>query len=328
MRRFVGILAVLVLAALASVTLAKKGGGGGNPGGGEPPDYSVAYVPGTAGGNLRVMNADGSATKQLTRFGVAQFAWHADGDKLLAHCQDLNPVGIYTIDLDGNAALVLPVATAGFSGVAMSNGPTPTGDPLIAYVAPGSAGHSLFVCEPDGSNSVPLLSVSDWLGDNSGNFQTPTFHPSGNGIAVPIAEYGVLVYVIFVELGVDSGGQPIATNVTQLTGLAGTVLEDVGVFSPTFSNSGEFLAVAGGNSSTPRSLWFVDMADLTSITKLTECTNIGTWNATDTLFYYTAPSTGKGGGKKSPTYPIHTIDASGNVTNLGVGGHHVECRMP
>ena len=165
MRRMMIMLGGLAALLLLAVSPSIAGKGGGKPGGsGDPPDYSVAYVPNAGGGKLYVMNADGSATKRLTSFAVANtLAWHADGDKVLVYTGDLSPAGIYTVDLSGNATLVLPLAAAGFSGLAMSNGATPTGTPLIAYVAPGSAGHTLFVCEADGSNTVPLLSISDWL---------------------------------------------------------------------------------------------------------------------------------------------------------------------
>jgi Tol biopolymer transport system component len=320
MRRFVAILAVLVLAALTSVTLAKKGGGG-KPGG-DPPDYSVVYVPNPSGGRIWVMNADGSETKMLTTFSVnAPVTWHPDGDKLVACTADLSPAGIYTVDLTGEPTLLLAVANLAPGGPSMSNVATPTGNRLIAYVArEGSGYQNLFVCNESGGNPVSLLTSGPGR-----LYSRPTFHPSGDSIAVStIAGPGQEWYVILVELGVDSEGKPVATNVTQLTGLTGTALEDVGVGGPAISNSGNTLAVSGGNASTPRSLWFVDMNDLTKITQVTTCTNTGAWDASDTLFYFSDLSDGNGRSKTR----IHTIDSSGTITDLGVGGHAAKCRMP
>ncbi|MHC4577595.1 MAG: TolB family protein [Planctomycetota bacterium] len=322
-----GVAALLLLA--VSPTLAGKGGGGGKPGGGRDPVYTVSYQSGTMGSLPYVMTADGSTTKKLSRKLVWSTAWHADGAKLLVASDDFRGgPGVYELDLSGSETKLFDVldSSASFAQPSMSPAASPTGERLIAYIDRDGSGSplSLWVRNEDGTNPVEILPP-----ETDVFLEIPAFHPSGDSIAVRRKTPGVPGKIWLLELDVDSSGNAFVASTSVLTGLAGTALEGVDAFNPAFSNSGEMLAVTGGGG-----IWFINVADPTDITQIVAAGELygewdnpigGEWNATDDLFYFTACP------ESASRRKIHTLDSSGNVTNLGgkVGNQHwPACKKP
>jgi hypothetical protein len=324
--RISGLCAFALIGLIAGIVFAGKGGGKPGGGGGDPV-YTVSYQSGTMGSTPYVMTEDGSTTTKLGRKLVWSTTWHADGDRLLVAADSYRGgPGVYELSLSGKETKVFGVLDSSASQASpnMSRVASPSGDRLITYLDRANAADnlSLWVRNEDGTNPVEILAA-----DPDVYLSYPVFHPSGESIALKRKTAGVPGKIWLLELDFDSDGDAFVSSMSALTGLTGTALEGVDTNSPTFTNSGETLAVNGDWS-----IWFVDMSNLTEITEVIARGDLygsgdnplcGGWNATDDLFYFTAVNAD---GRR-----IHVLDSAGDVTNLGgkVGNQHwPACKMP
>ena len=138
----------VALVALAGLAFSQPGSAQkGGPNQQPPPDPAIAYVSAASGGELRVMNADGTNNTIILRKGGAVFPnWSPDGSKIVFESgpYGVQGHGIYIVNKDGSGlckVAALNATSVGFGGgpvwspvaladgkyrIAYSDRPTPT----------------------------------------------------------------------------------------------------------------------------------------------------------------------------------------------------------
>ncbi|MHC4941352.1 MAG: TolB family protein [Planctomycetota bacterium] len=284
MRRIVTSLAILILAALASVALAKKGGGGSPQG---PADPAITF----GDGRILVANADGTEATAITggsKDGQEKYpSWSPDANRIAFWRTDGDNSGIYRIAPDGTGEERI-VALSQFAnpiGVAWSPGTAADGEEKIAFCAYSAGNYELFVVNVDGTDLVNLTTSASWE-------TRPSWSPGATAIAVretPQGGTGSATWTVVVHrLGVVDGSLAITSSedLTATGPIAGR-----SVLDPSWAKTQD-LIVVGVQDATDREardLWIIPVANPGNAYQVLWGdfgTSASTWSSDDSQILY------------------------------------------
>jgi Tol biopolymer transport system component len=312
--------AVIVPASALYAPPGGNGKGNGNGGGDDPPpDPAIVY---NAGGDIGVMNADGS-NRTLVLAGAGSSielepGFSPDGTRIVFN-GDVPPLGpgVYVIDVDGaGLELVTPLAREGLGGPVWSPVPTPDGvfKILFADEDPASGSFDLFVVNLDGSGLHNLTDTPD----------REELHPSWapTGAAIVCGGFSVVpgtsFYNCFVyELDVIDGALTVIAN-ESLVDVPGSPLQDNhGLAWPDWSRTANIIAVSASTQCCSTwDIWLIDLFDPANPINITGDSRSAerqpTWSPDDAKIAYWKTS-GKSG------IFIMNADGSGRTKLSGSG---------
>ncbi|MHC4953329.1 MAG: TolB family protein [Planctomycetota bacterium] len=307
-----------VLALLSATSVAGKGGGKGKPGGGggePPPNPEIVYLD---GGDLRVMNADGTnrtvVLEGSNSVSIDTPDWSPDGSRLVFEGNIDGQHGIYVINLDGTGLREVAglAAVAGTGGPVWAPGPVSGGGTVIAYldVAPGESRSDIFLVDPDAATPTPerLTTSAEW------SEGAMSWSPSATKLAVKIGGTGSQdAYALY---DFTEGTYTLQQHAGPLAG--------ADVSQPAWSKTDETViawTVRIPGDAWP-DIWTVDLDNPAGALNLTASDDAGerrpTWSPDDSEIAYMSSRPGRG---KKIVMGIESITASGTlVTSLSTGG--------
>ena len=332
--KFLALLTVFTLLAFVSLGLAQKGGKRPPPQPSPTPsDPAIAYISdGLWGGNLMVMNADGSNQTMLLDdrdFENADPSWSPDGSQLVFHrypTTGLRGGSMCVINKDGSSLRVLLPSDPNhyqFEFPRWSPWELQDGKYKILFsdAIPTNAPYDLFLVNLDGSEVVNLTSTP---GEHESE---PAWSPEARRIAALVAhppdfiEEDIIVYDITYS---DSDGDGIftfeATNPTNLTDSG--PLANANLANVSWAKTQDKILVSASLSEDPGSwgLWVIDLSDPSNPVRISQASSANplmpSWSADDSMivYRYLAPWT-KGKRGQSGIY-VMNADGTG-ATNEG-----------
>lgn len=259
---------VTALGFVGSPTLAGKGGNGkpGGGGGDPPADPAIAFLDDDA---LVVVNADGSNRTVILEGGSKGWpSWSPDGSQL-AFRSDIEGLGIYVVDVDGNGLRKVIAKNTRF-GARVDWSPVPAADgrykiafsDQVAGSAPSSH-NDIFLVNLDGTGLVNVTNTPD-----ASEFD-PAWSPEADRLAVDLAISGPWD-VLVCDLGLVNGRLAVTGTLNLLsdTDVPGGPLNDpdvADVVLRSWAKTQDLLVVqvysATLNGSDQADLWVIDLAD-------------------------------------------------------------------
>lgn len=276
------LVAAISVALLAPLTFAGKPGGGGGGGGSTPPaDPAIACVlqksGKTATRDLVVMNADGTNLRTLvsgSHLRMSGADWSPDGSKLVFLYDGAEGPGVYVVGVDGaGLSKVVSVDSTTDSSFWWTHVPrwspaaTADGASKIAYVTTHEGGTSkaLWVVNLDGTDARQLTTDAA-LGHSLWGTQSIAWAPGADRIATGESDNpgSVRDDIVVHELELSGGALEISSsvNVTDDAAVPGGALNGRRVSSPSWSRSGDRIAVDVSPASTgdEYSIWAIDLS--------------------------------------------------------------------
>jgi len=279
----------------------------------EPPPAADPVIAYRDGGDLMVMNADGSNRTRLLDTGdyshLSKPDWSPDGSRLV-FWSDLQGSGIYTIKVDGTglSKLIATSVTFAVSNPAWS----PDGSQIAFVDQPVNFMNDLYVVDADDADLTQLTFTPDdseiW----------PTWSPSGTKIAVKVASNTYRVGDRWGLYDLTAGTYSIRYHEGPLRG--------VGVAHPAWAKTRED-KIAWLSSA---DIWVVDLDDPANPVRLT---NTGDrqeespcWSPDDTKLVFKSTQY-KGKGAKNPVFEVMSAsDGSGRTKIADAGAYPAWCR--
>lgn len=234
-----------------------------------PPDPAVAFVLTKfgAGGDLMVMNADGS-NQTLVLAGGRNFAhhqpnWSPDGTQLV-FMSNIEGNGVYVINRDGTGrrkVVALNIPAGDFLGSVWSPVPAPDGQFKIAYADQGRnpadgtlwPDTDLFLVNLDGSGRIQFTNTRTLSEDD------PTWSPLATRLAAQVlVDETFAADVVVYDLGLTAGNVVTVVSSTNLT--ATGTLSDFFVQSPDWAKTQDKLTVVAVGEGT-RDIWLIDLGN-------------------------------------------------------------------
>lgn len=322
------LLAVFALLAFVPLAMAQKGGKNKPPP--QPPpgpsDPAIAYTSGGVfGGNLMVMNADGSNQIMLLDdrdFNNADPSWSPDGSQLVFLRYHLHEGSINVIDKNGgNPRVLLHSDHYQFDFPRWSPTTVGDGEYKILYLDAGPGGPSdLYLMNLDGSG---ITNITNTPGEDE---FCPSWDPTAGRIVALVAHldaedsWDIVVYdVAYSDLdgdGTFSFSATASMNLTESGPLKGANLD-----GPSWAKTGNKILVSAllpGESGW--SLWKIDLTNPADPERLSQDINANPFSPSFSeddsriVYRYNAPWTK---GKKQPS-GIFVMNADGTgVTNDG-----------
>jgi dipeptidyl aminopeptidase/acylaminoacyl peptidase len=263
----------------ATVSLAGKGGGKGKPGGNDPPaDPAIVFW---QGGDLMVMDADGSNVTRVFDGGfLTGFpAWSPDASQIAFA---IDEDGIYLMNADGTGVSRIVTLSAGerVYGVAWSPVATADGAEKIAFCVRDTAATTdvfdLYLVNVDGSGLTRLTTGLKVM--------SPTWSPDAERIAVKVAyPQRILVH----DIGRVSG-QLAITSTTDIT--TNGPLDGNDIYVPDWARTQDLIAVISQEKGVnPNELWIIPLANPSGAYRVVEqAGQTLSWSPDDSEILYLA----------------------------------------
>lgn len=167
-----------------------------------PDGTKIAYVDGVEGGNIWVVNADGTNPVQLTTSGVEFFpVWSPDGNQIMYTSSADGDGDIYVMNADGTAQTNITDNTDGdFGGSWLPDGTQ------ITFASDRDGDPEIFVSNADGTSLQKLT-------DNTDRDTNPVWSPDGSKIGFYTDRSGSTQLF---SMDTDGGNQQLIADVSSI----------------------------------------------------------------------------------------------------------------